>query len=223
MGVAEGELAKRNASTKAIKSRPSLVSAETIIAIGASTGGTEALRQVLKGLPGDAPGCVIVQHMPAAFTAAFAARLDECCPMEVREAKPGDRVLPGCALIAPGDQHVLVRRRGRGYAVEMAGGGLVSRHRPSVDVLFHSVAEAAGRDAVGVLLTGMGQDGAKGLRAMKNSGAEAIAQDESSCVVFGMPREAIALGAVDRVAALSDIPAAILKFAARPARRRRTR
>ncbi len=143
--------------------------------------------------------------------------------MEVREAKPGDRVLPGRALIAPGDRHILVRRRGRGYVIEMACGGLVSRHLPSVDVLFHSVAEAAGRNGIGVILTGMGQDGAEGLRAMKDAGADTIAQDENSCVVFGMPKEAIALGAVDDVATLPDIPAAILKYASRPARRRRKR
>ena len=171
--------------------------------------------------PADGPGCLIVQHMPAPFTAPFAARLNEYCRMEVREAKPGDRVLLGRALIAPGDRHILARRYGRGYAVEMAGGRLVSRHRPSVDVLFRSVAEAAGGNAVGVILTGMGQDGAEGLRAMKDSGAKTIAQDENTCVVFGMPREAIAHGAVDDVVPLSDIPAAILKYAARPVRRRR--
>ncbi len=223
MGLPKDEPATSERSTQATQATPNLASEETIVAIGASTGGTEALRQVLKGLPGDGPGCVIVQHMPAPFTAPFAARLDKYCRIEVREAKPGDRVLPGRALIAPGDRHVLVRRQRGGYAIEMARGGLVSRHRPSVDVLFHSVAEAAGRNAIGVILTGMGQDGAEGLRAMKDSGAETIAQDESTCVVFGMPGEAIALGAVDTVAALSDIPAAILKYAARPATRQRTR
>jgi two-component system chemotaxis response regulator CheB len=223
MGLPKREPSQRDFSTKATHARPNLASLETIVAIGASTGGTDALRQLLEGLPGDAPGCVVVQHMPAPFTAAFAARLDECCRMQVREAKPGDPVVPGRALIAPGDRHLLVRRDGRGYAVEMTDGGLVSRHRPSVDVLFHAVAETVGRNAVGVILTGMGQDGAAGLRAMKDSGAETIAQDEGSCVVFGMPREAIALGGVDNVAALSDIPAAILKYAARPVQMRGTR
>ena len=223
MGLPEDELAKRSFLTKATEAKADLPSEETIVAMGASTGGTDALRQVLKGLPYDGPGCVIVQHMPAPFTAPFAARLDSCCDMEVNEAKPGDRVLPGRALIAPGDRHIPVRRQDRGYVIEMAGGGLVSRHRPSVDVLFHSVAEAAGRHAVGVILTGMGRDGAEGLLAMKDSGADTIAQDERSCAVFGMPREAIALGAVDDVAALSDIPAAILMYTANSAQSRRTR
>ncbi|MCH8083103.1 MAG: chemotaxis response regulator protein-glutamate methylesterase [Myxococcales bacterium] len=222
-GLRENELSTCDLAKLATRAKPNIASEETIVAIGASTGGTEAIRQVLKRLPSEGPGCVIVQHMPAPFTGPFADRLDKCCEMEVREAKPGDRVLPGRALIAPGDRHILVRRRGRGYVIETACGGLVSRHLPSVDVLFHSVAEAAGRNAIGVILTGMGQDGAEGLRAMKDAGADTIAQDENSCVVFGMPREAIALGAVDDVATLPDIPAAILKIASRPARRRRTR
>ena len=222
-GLRENELATRDLAKLATRAKPNIASEETIVAIGASTGGTEAIRQVLERLPSEGPGCVIVQHMPAPFTGPFADRLDKGCEMEVREAKSGDRVLPGRALIAPGDRHILVRRRGRGYVIEMACGGLVSRHLPSVDVLFHSVAEAAGRNAIGVILTGMGQDGAEGLRAMKDAGADTIAQDENSCVVFGMPREAIALGAVDDVATLPDIPAAILKYASCPARRRRTR
>ena len=223
MGLPKEAPLTRDRSVETTEQKPNRSWEETIVAIGASTGGTEALREVLKGLPADGPGCVIVQHMPAPFVAAFAARLDRCSRMKVREAKPGDRVLPGHALIAPGDRHVLTHRQGSGYAVKMAGGGLVSRHRPSVDVLFQSVAEAAGRNAVGVILTGMGQDGAKGLRAMKDSGAETIAQNEKTCAVFGMPREAIALGAVDDVAALSEIAAAILKKAARPTQRSRTR
>jgi two-component system chemotaxis response regulator CheB len=184
--------------------------ADVVVAIGASTGGTEALRSLLEAMPPDSPGIVIVQHMPERFTGAFARRLDECCDIEVKEAVSGDRVFRGRALIAPGNRHLMLRRNGVGYVVEVAGGPAVNRHRPSVDVLFRSVAQSAGAHAVGVLLTGMGDDGAAGLLEMKQAAAATIAQDERSSVVFGMPKEAIRLGAVDTVASLTDIPAAIL-------------
>jgi two-component system chemotaxis response regulator CheB len=181
------------------------------VVLGASTGGTEALRQILAALPEDAPGIVVVQHMPEGYTAAFARRLDELCAVRVKEAAPGDEVRPGVALIAPGDRHVVLRRSTRGIAVDVVGGPLVSRHRPSVDVLFHSAVEAAGTLATGVLLTGMGDDGAEGLLAMRRTGARTIAQDEASCVVFGMPKEAIRRGAAGEVLPLESIAAALLR------------
>ncbi len=181
-----------------------------IVAIGASTGGTEALTEVLTTLPANAPGIVMVQHMPEVFTAAFARRLDSLCQIEVKEAEDGDTISPGRALLAPGNRHMSVRSgRGRNF-VELADGPLVSRHRPSVDVLFRSVAQAVGPDALGIILTGMGNDGAQGLLQMKNAGAETIAQDEATCVVFGMPKEALSCGAVDLVLPLSKVPARIL-------------
>lgn len=179
--------------------------ATRIIAIGASTGGTEAIRHVLTSLPEDTPGIVIVQHMPPGFTASFARRLDSLCAINVREAQNGDRVVPGTALIAPGDfQMQLVRSRGE-YSVHVFAGEPVNRHRPSVDVLFHSVAEQAGPNAVAALLTGMGADGARGMRRMRDAGAYTIAQDEATCVVFGMPREAIAQGGACNVLPLDRI------------------
>lgn len=181
-----------------------------ILAIGASTGGTEALKDVLMGLPRNAPGTIIVQHMPANFTAPFAQRLNSLCAMEVREAKNGDSITPGVVLVAPGDFHMVVRRSGARYYVEIGSGGKVSGHRPSVDVLFNSVAKIAGSNAIGVILTGMGSDGAKGLLAMKNAGAKTIGQDESSCVVYGMPKIAHDIGAVDKQVALGKIANAIL-------------
>jgi two-component system chemotaxis response regulator CheB len=191
--------------------RPTLArTTRKVVAIGASTGGTEALREILEGMPGDAPGMVIVQHMPEVFTAAFAQRLNQTCRMEVKEAADGDRIFDGRALIAPGDRHVLVRRDGAEYRVQLNDGPLVSRHKPSVDVLFRSVAQAAGSNAIGVILTGMGNDGSTGLLEMRNAGAITFAQDEASCAVFGMPREAIARGAVQSVHSLSAIGAAIL-------------
>ena len=189
---------------------PLRVTSDKVVAIGASTGGTEALRMVLESMPPDAPGIVVVQHMPEGFTAAFAQRLNQTCRIEVKEAANGDRIATGRALIAPGNLHTLVRRNGAQYVVEVTDGPLVSRHRPSVDVLFRSVAQSAGLNAVGVIMTGMGNDGAEGLREMKQAGAYTLAQDEASCVVFGMPREAIERGAVDRVVNLSGIGAAIL-------------
>ena len=184
--------------------------AEIVVAIGASTGGTEALRTILTTMPEDAPGIVVVQHMPERFTAAFAQRLDQICRITVKEAVAGDRVVRGQALIAPGNRHLLLHRHGTQYEVELVDGPRVSRHRPSVDVLFRSVAQAAGPHAVGVLLTGMGDDGAAGLLEMKRGGATTFAQDEATSVVFGMPKEAIERGAVDRVLPLPSVAAAIL-------------
>jgi two-component system chemotaxis response regulator CheB len=183
---------------------------ERIVAIGTSTGGTQALEAVLTALPRVCPGMVIVQHMPEKFTASFAARLNELCQIEVREARHNDRVIPGLALIAPGGKHMLLRRSGAYYHVEVVDGPLVNRHRPSVDVLFRSVAKFAGKNATGIIMTGMGDDGARGLKEMHEAGAPTIAQDEATCVVFGMPKEAIKLGGVDRVMGLQDIPRAIL-------------
>jgi two-component system chemotaxis response regulator CheB len=181
-----------------------------IVAIGASTGGTEALRLLLEAMPGDAPGVVVVQHMPEGFTAAFAKRLNQTCNVRVKEAVQGDAIVNGRVLIAPGNRHTLVRRSGTAYYADVVDGPLVSRHRPSVDVLFRSVAQAAGRNAVGVILTGMGSDGARGLLEMKQAGALTIAQDEQTCVVFGMSKEAIECGAVCAVASLQQIPGMIL-------------
>jgi two-component system chemotaxis response regulator CheB len=184
---------------------------DTVIAIGASTGGTEALKEILRAMPHDAPGIVIVQHMPAGFTAAFAEHLADICRMEVREAEDGDRIVRGRALVARGGRHLSVQRRGFDLVVKVDDDPPVARHRPSVDVLFHSVAEAVGARAVGVILTGMGADGADGLLAMKRAGASTIAQDESTSVVFGMPKEAIDRGAVDVVLPLPRIAAGILQ------------
>jgi two-component system chemotaxis response regulator CheB len=181
-----------------------------IVAIGASTGGTQALQQTLMAMPPNAPGIVIVQHMPEHFTRSFADRLNELCTIHVKEAEDGDTVTPGKALIAPGNFHMLLNRSGAVYYVNVKKGPLVSRHRPSVDVLFKSVARYAGRNAVGVIMTGMGADGAQGLLEMKNGGASTVAQDEASCVVYGMPREAVALGAADSIVPLGDIPRKIL-------------
>jgi len=187
------------------------ISTDAVIAVGASTGGTEALKEILRAMPYDAPGIVIVQHMPAGFTAAFAEHLADVCKMEVREAESGDRVVRGRALLARGDRHLRVHRRGFDLVVELDEGPPVCRHRPSVDVLFRSVAEAVGPNAVGVILTGMGADGADGLLVMKKAGASTIAQDESTSVVFGMPKEAIDRGAVDVVLPLPRIAAGILQ------------
>jgi two-component system, chemotaxis family, protein-glutamate methylesterase/glutaminase len=181
-----------------------------VVAVGASTGGTEAIRAVLESLPPDAPGIAIVQHMPELYTGAFARRLNALCRVEVKEAEPGDRLVPGRALIAPGNRHLLVRRSGAHYFVELDDGPRVAGHRPSVDVLFRSAAESAGANAVGVILTGMGSDGAAGLWALRDRGAYTIAQDEESCVVFGMPKEAIARGGACEVLPLSRIAPAVL-------------
>lgn len=179
--------------------------APRVIAVGASTGGPEALRMLIEALPADAPPVLVVQHMPAAFTGAFARRLDASARVEVKEAASGDAVTRGRVLLAPGNRHMLLRRAAQSYFVELVDGTLVSRHRPSVDVLFRSVAQAAGANGVGVILTGMGADGAAGMREMKLAGALTIAQDETTCVVFGMPKEAIARGGVDLVLPLRAI------------------
>jgi two-component system chemotaxis response regulator CheB len=184
-----------------------------VIAIGASTGGTEALQRVLTSMPANAPGIVIVQHMPENFTRAFADRLNTLCAIEVKEAADGDTVTPGRALIAPGNYHMLLKRSGAVYFVQVKSGPLVSRHRPSVDVLFKSVARFAGKNAVGVIMTGMGADGADGLKEMRDAGAETVAQDEASCVVFGMPKEAIERGGACHVSSLDNIPRKVLELA----------
>jgi two-component system, chemotaxis family, protein-glutamate methylesterase/glutaminase len=184
---------------------------ERVVAIGTSTGGTQALEEILTSLPQVCSGLVIVQHMPPQFTAAFARRLDALCQIEVREARDRDRVVPGCALIAPGGRHLLLQRSGAQYYVEVREGPPVNRHCPSVDVLFRSVAKAAGRNALGIIMTGMGDDGARGLKEMRDAGAGTIAQDEASCVVFGMPKEAIRMQAAERVLSLEALAAAILR------------
>ncbi len=184
---------------------------ETVVCIGASTGGTESLRAVLETLPLDCPGIVIVQHMPEKFTAAFAKRLDGICAIEVKEAADGDKVLRGRALIAPGNRHTLLQRSGAQYYVSVKDGPLVSRHRPSVDVLFRSAAQYAGSNATGILMTGMGDDGAQGLLEMRNGGAATVAQDEATSVVFGMPKEAIQRGAAGKVVPLGLIATEIVQ------------
>lgn len=186
---------------------------EKIVVVGASTGGTEALREFLMSMPMDAPGIVIVQHMPENFTAAFARRLDTLCKVTVKEAENGDSVITGRALIAPGNKHTILKRSGARYYVEVKEGPLVCRHRPSVDVLFRSAARYAGKNAVGVIMTGMGDDGAKGMKEMKTVGAFTIAQDEATSVVFGMPKEAIKLEAVDKVLPLDTIGSSVIKAA----------
>lgn len=188
---------------------------EKVITVGASTGGTEALRTLFEGLPMDCPGIVVVQHMPENFTTAFAKRLDALCLPSIKEAKNNDTVLRGQVLIAPGNHHMLLKRSGARYYVEIREGPLVSRHRPSVDVLFRSAARYAGKNAIGVIMTGMGDDGAKGLLEMKERGAYTIAQDEATSVVFGMPQEAIKLNAVDKTLPLNKICNAIIKEASK--------
>jgi two-component system chemotaxis response regulator CheB len=194
------------------RARLPIETTEKIVVVGASTGGTEALRVFLEALPLDAPGIVIVQHMPEHFTKAFAARLDTSCKVTVKEAENNDTVIRGRALIAPGNHHILLKRSGARYYVEIQDGPLVSRHRPSVDVLFRSAAYYAGENALGVIMTGMGDDGARGMLEMKEAGSYTIAQDESSCVVFGMPHEAIKRGAVDTVVPLERISPLVLKM-----------
>ncbi len=189
----------------------SIETTECVVAIGASTGGTEALREFLEQLPIDCPGMVIVQHMPEHFTAAFASRLDGICAVNVKEAENNDSVLRGRVLVAPGNRHLLLKRSGARYYVEVKDGPLVSRHRPSVDVLFRSTARYAGKNAIGVIMTGMGDDGAKGMLEMKEAGAFTVAQDEATCVVFGMPKEAIKLGAVDSVVPLREIAPLVIR------------
>jgi len=193
-------------------SRAMIQTTEKVVVVGASTGGTEALRIFLEALPADAPPIVIVQHMPEGFTRAFAQRLDGICRITVKEAADNDTVMRGRALIAPGNRHTLLKRSGARYYVEIKDGPLVSRHRPSVDVLFRSAARYAGKNAVGVIMTGMGDDGASGMKEMKDAGAVTIAQDEASCVVFGMPNEAIKRGGADRVVPLDAIAREVLRL-----------
>jgi two-component system chemotaxis response regulator CheB len=198
------------ASPPVVKSGALLQTTHKVVCIGASTGGTEALYDLLTALPADAPGIAIVQHMPAGFTRSFAARLDEACQIRVKEARDGDRILQGHALLAPGGLHMAVTRIGANYTVRVAPGQPVNRHCPSVDVLFQSAARHVGGNAVGAILTGMGNDGAKGLRAMRQAGGRTMAQDEATCVVFGMPKEAIALGGAEQVLPLEKIADRIL-------------
>lgn len=194
-----------------VETRAPLRTTERVVAIGTSTGGTLALEEVLTALPRVTPGIVIVQHMPEKFTAAFADRLNKLCQIDVREARHGDRVLPGRALIAPGGRHMLLRRDGAQYHVDVIDGPLVNRHRPSVDVLFRSVAKQAGANALGIIMTGMGDDGAAGLLEMRKAGARTVAQDEDSCVVYGMPKEAVKRGAVEKSVPLKAIDREILQ------------
>lgn len=205
------EIKKKTAGRKV--NYESLLSQTThkVVAIGASTGGTKAIEAVLRDMPGTLPGTVIVQHMPENFTRSFADRLNEVCEMEIREAKDGDRVVPGVALIAPGNHHMVLKRSGAQYLVRLKDGPRVHYQRPAVDVLFQTVAKVAGKNAVGTILTGMGADGAKGLLAMHKAGAPTIAQDEATSIVFGMPKEAIKLGAADKVLPLYDVAGAIIR------------
>ncbi|MCB0340169.1 MAG: chemotaxis response regulator protein-glutamate methylesterase, partial [Bdellovibrionales bacterium] len=187
---------------------------DKIVALGASTGGTQAIEAVLRRFPANAPGTAIVQHMPAGFTKSFSERLNSICEVEVREAENGDSIAPGKVLIAPGNRHMIIKQSGAQYIVEVKDGPLVGRHRPAVDVLFKSAAAFVGRNAVGVILTGMGKDGAEGMLKMKEGGAVNIAQDESSCVVYGMPKAAVEIGAVEHILPLDKIAAKILELAA---------
>ena len=205
--TADAMLDARAAGTRAMAN-----TTDKVIAIGTSTGGTQALEAVLSQLPRVTTGIVIVQHMPEKFTAMFAARLNSLCRIEVREARDGDRVLPGHALIAPGGRHMMLKRSGAQYYVAVADGPVVNRHKPSVDVLFRSVAQVAGRNALGVIMTGMGDDGARGMKEMHEAGAQTVAEDESTCVVFGMPKVAIELGGVDRIVPLDRIPQEIIAY-----------
>jgi len=204
---------KLSADAVLAKAKPinTLETTELVVAVGASTGGTEALRIFLEALPADTPGIVIVQHMPELFTKSFANRLNELCKISVKEAENGDTVLRGRALIAPGNKHTLLKRSGARYYVEVKDGPLVNRHRPSVDVLFRSTARYASKNAIGIIMTGMGDDGARGLLEMKEAGARTIAQDERTCVVFGMPKEAIKLGAADKILPLEQIAGFVVR------------
>ncbi|MCX7176748.1 MAG: chemotaxis response regulator protein-glutamate methylesterase [Proteobacteria bacterium] len=205
--TADAVLAARAAASTAMSK-----TTESIIAIGTSTGGTQALEVVLTMLPAVSPGIVVVQHMPEKFTALFAERLNTLCKVEVREAQNNDRVIPGRVLIAPGGRHMMLRRSGAQYIVEVVDGPLVNRHKPSVDVLFRSVAQVAGKNALGIIMTGMGDDGARGMNEMHEAGAFTVAQDEATCVVFGMPKEAIKLGGVDKIVPLEFIAREIITY-----------
>jgi two-component system, chemotaxis family, protein-glutamate methylesterase/glutaminase len=205
--VAAPASVRAEAPTAGISSR---VLTEKLIAIGASTGGTEAIKEVIVRLPAEVPGIVIVQHMPEAFTPSFAKRLDSLGAVRVVEARGGERIQPGHAYLAPGHSHLLVKKSGAGWVTELSQSEPVNRHRPSVDVLFNSVAKEAGKNAIGVILTGMGKDGAQGMLAMRQTGAWNIGQDQDSCVVYGMPREAAQVGAVDEVTSLNNVAARLL-------------
>ncbi|MES2013490.1 MAG: chemotaxis response regulator protein-glutamate methylesterase [Pseudomonadota bacterium] len=202
--------ASATGSTEPVKLRNPLISSEKLLIIGASTGGTEAIKSFLLKMPSDCPGILITQHMPAGFTKSFANRLDSLCQISVKEAQGGERVLPGHAFIAPGDKHLLLARSGANYVTELSDAPPVNRHKPSVDVLFDSAADLAGKNAVGVILTGMGKDGAVGMARMREAGAYNFAQNEESCVVYGMPKEAVAHGGVDEIAHLEDLPKLVL-------------
>jgi two-component system, chemotaxis family, protein-glutamate methylesterase/glutaminase len=212
--VAASNSSDNTAGTSLPMVKNPLTSSEKLIIIGASTGGTEAIKNFLIQMPSDCPGILITQHMPEGFTRSFAKRLDSLCKISVSEAAGGERVLPGHAYIAPGHSHLELARSGANYMTKLDDGSPVNRHRPSVDVLFRSAATYAGKNAVGVILTGMGKDGAAGMVEMKNAGAHNFAQDEASCVVFGMPREAIAAGGVDEVAGIHELPEKVLHYLA---------
>ena len=203
-------LAQGQGSASLASVRNPLISSEKLIIIGASTGGTEAIKEFLVQLPSDSPGVLITQHMPEGFTRSFANRLDKLCKISVKEAEGNERVLPGHAYLAPGHSHLKLVRSGANYMTQLDAGPPVNRHRPSVDVLFESAAQAAGKNAVGVILTGMGKDGAAGMLKMKEAGAYNLAQDEATCVVFGMPREAIAIGATHEVGPLTELPGRVM-------------
>ena len=207
----EEKPAKKGAQTK-LASKALAETTNKIIAIGASTGGTEALKVVLTGMPPNAPGILVVQHMPANFTTSFAERLNDLSAMTIKEAKDGDSLVNGVALLAPGNYHMLLKRSGARYYVQVKKGPLVHHQRPAVDVLFHSVANYAGSNAIGVILTGMGADGARGLLKMKQAGARTVAQDEKTCIVFGMPKEAIKLGAAEKVVSLNSVGKTVLNM-----------
>lgn len=209
--AAHARLLRRNpAATRPAERGLPIVGTEKLIAIGASTGGTEAIKEVLLGLPADSPGVVITQHMPPGFTRSFAARLDKLCRISVSEARDGDRILPGTALLAPGGLHMEVARSGANYVAKLSEAPPVNGHRPAVDVMFNSAARCAGRNLIAALLTGMGKDGARGLLEIREAGGYTVAQDQASCVVYGMPREAAEIGAAEEVLPLEEIGSALL-------------
>ncbi len=204
--------AAKTGNSAPVPLRNPLISSEKLLIIGASTGGTEAIKSFLLQMPSDCPGILITQHMPAGFTKSFANRLDSLCQISVKEAEGGERILPGHAYIAPGDKHLLLARSGANYVTQLSDEPPVNRHKPSVDVLFDSAAAFAGKNVIGVILTGMGKDGAAGMARMKNAGAYNFAQNEESCVVYGMPKEAVAHGGVDEIAHLNDLPKLVLNY-----------
>lgn len=210
--AARSKVKKASPAKAASVNKVSYSGTEKLIAIGASTGGTEAIKEVLRTFPANAPATVITQHMPAGFTSTYARRLDSVCQMQVKEAKGGERLLPGQAYLAPGDKHMEIERSGADYRIRLSDGPRVSGHKPSVDVLFNSMCKSAGNNAIGVLLTGMGSDGANGLLEMRNAGSETFCQNEDSCIVFGMPKVAIEKGAAKKILALDEMGKAILNM-----------